>query len=154
MKIILCFSDFSRSADIETTKAASELISDSISGKLFSGTSSIWLSLCLTSFFPSVCFTGGQGELGSSSNLYFVIISIACYSGTYQHSHQSFTDRGVRFLGLLASFFIEILLLLYWHDRERFPALTQLWDKQICLVIYTCAWNSTKQVSELLLTAW
>lgn len=40
----------------------------------------------------------------------------------YQHSDRSLTDRGVHFLVLLASFFIEMLKLLYQDARERFPA--------------------------------
>lgn len=57
-----------------------------LSGKLFSGSPSGWLSLCFTGFFPRLYFTGGQGEIGSSSILWFVIISITitCYSTNIQ----------------------------------------------------------------------
>lgn len=45
--------------------------------------------------FPRVYFTGGQGEIASSSNLRFVVISITCNNSMYQCSDWSFTDKSV-----------------------------------------------------------
>lgn len=102
---MLCFSDFSCSADIETIKAASELISDCLSGKDFQGHHQSG-HLCAWQAFPSVYFTGGQGEIDSSCNLRFVIISMTCNNSMYKHSDRSFTDKSMHFFVLLASFFI------------------------------------------------
>ena len=78
--------------------------------------------LCAWQAFPRVYFTGGPREVDSSSNLRFVIMSITCNNSMYQWSDRSFTDRSVHFFVLRASFLIEMLLLLYWDDREQFSA--------------------------------